>query len=193
MSISGLSTTRARHTVRHTNAMAQLDDSELITLTRSGDSRAYAELWVRHSKRAHSVAQRITSSSDPADLVAEAFTRILSAIRGGAGPTESFSGYLHGTIRNLAANWARNSLQKVTLDEEAEVASEQDLAASAEFCLTAAAAFRSLPERWQSALWYTEIEGLSTTELASALGTTPSAAAMVLSRARARLKSVWAD
>jgi DNA-directed RNA polymerase specialized sigma24 family protein len=48
-------------------------DRDLVQRTRTGDTRAFAELWRRHSKAAIHAARRFTSI-DADDLVADAFT-----------------------------------------------------------------------------------------------------------------------
>ncbi|WP_431279168.1 RNA polymerase sigma factor [Leifsonia poae] len=137
-------------------------------------------------------ARRVTGTFEAADLVAEAFTRILSAIRGSGGPTGSFSGYLYSTIRNVSAKWARHVPVNVEPEQIADIAADIDIEQSTEDRLSVAAPFRSLPARWQEALWYTEVEGLKPAELAPLLGITASAAAMLASRARKGLREAWA-
>ncbi|MFO5399099.1 sigma-70 family RNA polymerase sigma factor, partial [Salmonella enterica subsp. enterica serovar Typhimurium] len=81
--------------------------ADLVLRTRSGDAGAFGELWRRHYRSGLSVAQSITSSIDPDDLVQEAYTRIFRSIQGGGGPTGSFRAYLFTSIRNTAAGWGR--------------------------------------------------------------------------------------
>ena len=52
-------------------------------------------------------------------------------------------------------------------------------------------AFRSLPERWQTILWYTEVEGMQPAEAAPHLGLTANGAAALAYRAREGLKAAW--
>ena len=39
------------------------------------------------------------------DIVAEAFARVLAAIRAGGGPDRAFRGYLLAAVRNVANDW----------------------------------------------------------------------------------------
>ncbi|MCW5950718.1 MAG: sigma-70 family RNA polymerase sigma factor [Propionibacteriaceae bacterium] len=43
---------------------------------------------------------------DPDDVVAEAFTRIWSALCAGGGPEQAFGPYLRATVRNVAITLA---------------------------------------------------------------------------------------
>ncbi len=65
-------------------------DHDLVIRTRTGDAEAFGELFRRHYRSAITVAQSITSSIDPDDLVQEAYTRVFRSSRRGGGPTGSF-------------------------------------------------------------------------------------------------------
>lgn len=54
-----------------------------------------------------------------------------------------------------------------------------------------AEAFRSLPERWQHALWLSEVEQLPPRAIAEALAIRPNSAAALTYRARAALRKAW--
>ena len=84
-------------------------DAELIDRARSGDTRAFGELWRRHYRSAARVARQFTSSIDADDLVSEAYARIYQRVLAGGGPTGAFRPYLYTTIRNLASSWGAAS------------------------------------------------------------------------------------
>src|SRR6187402_3733784 len=84
-------------------------DAALVEKTRTGDQRAFAELWHRHYRSGARVARQFTSSIDADDLVSEAFTRIYKRVLAGGGPTGAFRPYLYTTIRNLASTWGASS------------------------------------------------------------------------------------
>lgn len=172
----------------------ELPDEELIRLTRDGDDRAFGEIWRRHAAVGVSIARRITSRIDAADLVSEAFARMLQAVRNGAGPRTAVRSYLATTIRSVAASWGRSLRPTIDLEEAPEIGftdvrfeaiDESDRRAAA------LAAFASLPERWQRALWYSEVEGRSNAEIGELLQIKATAAAMLASRARAGLRKAW--
>jgi len=168
-------------------------DETLIANARSGDQNAFAELWRRHYRSGARVARQFTSSIDADDLVSEAYTRIYQRVLAGGGPSGAFRPYLYTTIRNLASSWgaASRDIQvddiadfedPTTLDDPAAIALDRTLTARA---------FRSLPERWQSVLWYTEVEGMDPHEVAPLLGMSANGVAALSYRAREGLRKAW--
>jgi hypothetical protein len=69
-----------------------------------------------------------------------------------------------------------------TLEDPAAIALDRTLTARA---------FRSLPERWQSVLWYTEVEGMDPHEVAPILGMSANGVAALSYRAREGLRKAW--
>jgi RNA polymerase sigma factor (sigma-70 family) len=182
------STTTRR--IRHTEST----DTGLLRLVREGDDRAYGELWRRHAGVGAAIARRVTTRIDSADVVAESFARMLQAIRNGAGPRTAVRSYLATTIRAVCATWGRAQHETVGLDCAPElgfVDERLDRIDDVDSLDMAVAAFKTLPERWQTALWYSEVEGLSNAEIAKILNIKASAAAMLTSRARAGLRRSW--
>ncbi|PPH50347.1 sigma-70 family RNA polymerase sigma factor, partial [Rathayibacter sp. AY1E2] len=171
-------------------------DEELVALVREGRTDAVSELWRRHSSAGRTVARAWASSSDPDDLVSEAFLRVLRAIERGGGPEGAFRPYFFTAVRNVAGSWARRDRHERPFDEadralpsagpdpeaHALAALERDLGARA---------FRALPPRWQEVLWYTEVEGLSPAAAAPLMGLRPNAVAALGVRAREGLRSAW--
>ena len=81
--------------------LSALSDAELITSSRAGSDAAFAVLYNRHAAAARSAARSLGASrADVDDLVSEAFTRVLSALRRGAGPEVAFRPYLMTCVRN---------------------------------------------------------------------------------------------
>ncbi|RZI88515.1 MAG: sigma-70 family RNA polymerase sigma factor, partial [Microbacterium sp.] len=192
---------RARSLYARTTTMKSTDDAhpdtpsdhDLVVRTRTGDADAFGELVRRHYRSGISVAQSITSSIDPDDLVQEAYTRVFRSIQRGGGPTGSFRAYLFASVRNAAASWGRAPRETPIeeLDAVAEPApSLHDSDDALDRGLTHQA-FRSLPSRWQEVLWYTEIEQMKPSEIAPLLGMKPSAVAQLAFRAREGLRAAW--
>lgn len=173
---------------------AEASDDELVERARNHDERAYGELWLRHSAAAHAVA-RAYSSLDPDDVVAEAFARILSAIRRGGGPSMGFRPYLLTSVRNVAHKWGAQQQQVYATDlEDAadETAPDAEWSTIAGFDSSAvASAFATLPTRWQEALWYSEVDGLKPRQFAPLLGLAPNAASALVVRARRGFRDAW--
>jgi RNA polymerase sigma factor (sigma-70 family) len=171
--------------------VSEVSDEELAERTRTGDTDAYRELWQRHSRAGHTAARSFSRLADPDDLVSEAFLQILRALQRGGGPREAFRPYLYRTIRNLALN-RRQTDAPVSLDVVAELPAESgDPETTVMENTITVRAFRTLPERWQTVLWYTEVEGLEPAESAPFLGLTPNGAAALAYRAREGLKKAW--
>lgn len=170
-----------------------LGDIELVELTRKGQSDAFAVLWKRHAAPGRAVAQGCSSGIDPDDIVAESFTKIFNSIQEGKGPTSAFRAYLFTTIRNTAASWGRSSREASSdvLDELADPTTLEDASLAALDLGLTASAFRSLPTRWQEALWYSEVESMSAQQIAPLLGMKPNAVSALTFRAREGLRQAW--
>ncbi|MFB7892186.1 sigma-70 family RNA polymerase sigma factor [Microbacterium sp. NPDC056044] len=172
--------------------LSERSDEDLVVAARGGDDDAYAVLWERHVASARSAARAVSPNVDPDDLVSEAFTSILAAIRSGGGPQDGFRPYLFATIRNVAASWGRRTAE-TPLDDLDERASDS----AAEFAeLVAdrsvlAQAFRELPAQWRTILWYMEVEGMKPREVAPLLGMSPNAVSALAYRAREGFKQAW--
>jgi RNA polymerase sigma factor (sigma-70 family) len=167
-------------------------DTELIESARSGDTSAFAELWRRHYRSAARVARQFTSI-DADDLVSEAYARIFQRVLAGGGPTGAFRPYLYTTIRNLASSWgaASRDVQVDVIEEFEDERIPDDPAAWALDRTLTAKAFRSLPDRWQTVLWYTEVEGMDPHEVAPFMGLTANGVAALSYRAREGLRTAW--
>jgi RNA polymerase sigma factor (sigma-70 family) len=164
-----------------------------VANARSGDQSAFAELWRRHYRSGARVARQFTTSIDADDLVSEAYTRIYQRVLAGGGPTGAFRPYLYTTIRNLAASWgaASRDVQVDDIQDFEDPSTLDDPAAIALDRTLTARAFRSLPERWQSVLWYTEVEGMDPHEVAPILGMSANGVAALSYRAREGLRKAW--
>ncbi|PKI92254.1 RNA polymerase subunit sigma-70 [Actinomycetales bacterium SN12] len=168
-------------------------DVDLVLRTRSGDADAFGELWRRHHASGMVVARSVTSSIDPGDLVQEAYSRIYQAILKGGGPNGSFRAYLFTSIRNTAAAWAAGALDS-TADGIETGPAPWSTGASPDEALDrglTAQAFRSLPSRWQEVLWYSEVEQMKPSEIATLLGMSAGAVSQLDLRAREGLREAW--
>jgi RNA polymerase sigma factor (sigma-70 family) len=170
-------------------------DRELIDRVRAGDLEAYDPLYQRHAHSALLHARHWARTETAAeDLRAEAFTRVLYAIRNGNGPTEAFRPYLLTTMRHVARDWAEGDKRLLLVPDYADVeapdADADPVIAALERSL-AGQAFMALPERWQTVLWHTEIEGEGPAQLAPQLGMEAAAVAALAYRAREGLKQAY--
>jgi len=176
-----------------TMAVRELTDPELIGAARKGDNEAYGELYRRHSPSALAAARALTRSrSDAEDVASEAFARVLRALQSGGGPDVSFRPYLVTAVRNVFYDKVRRNREEPSADLSDEVnVALLDASSSQEDGAFAAAAFATLPERWQLVLWHTEVEGRSVSEVAPLLGLAPNAVAALAYRAREGLRQAY--
>jgi RNA polymerase sigma factor (sigma-70 family) len=171
-------------------------DASLLERVRAGDRDAYGELYLRHEPAATSLARYLTRSNHEADdVVADAFARVLRAIKGGAGPTEAFRPYLLTAVRRTVWRHAEesNHHRLAATEDEAELldlrlAVEPEDRTDEGIILRA---FQELPERWQLVLWHTEIEGQPPAAVAPLLGLSPNATAALAVRAREGLRQAF--
>ncbi|MFF2267374.1 sigma-70 family RNA polymerase sigma factor [Cellulosimicrobium cellulans] len=171
--------------------VASAEDEDLVVRAARGDAQAYGELWRRHSYAGHAAARRITRTFDPEDLVQEAFTRILVAVRGGHGPRGAFRPYLYASIRNIATNWATRAADSVPVEVIEDQGTPDDGLDSSLDRSIMARAFRSLPKSWQTVLWYVDIEEMTASEAAPLMGMSANAVAAMTYRAREGLREAW--
>jgi RNA polymerase sigma factor (sigma-70 family) len=169
-------------------------DAELIAAVREGDTASYGVLYERHlnaAKRAASCLVRTPAERE--DLVADAFTRVLRALRDGGGPNEGFRAYLLVTMRNAAISTSRGASVSLYADVPETYLPHPggDPVVNKWDAMTAAAAFASLPERWRTVLWHTEVEEETPAEIAPLLGMRPNGVAALAYRAREGLRQAY--
>lgn len=171
------------------------DDAELVAAVRCGDLEAYGLLYRRHVGAARTQAKQLVGSRpDAEDLVAEAFAKVLDAIRAGGGPDQAFRAYLLTTVRNTLCDRRRRDRPLEWTDDPGryDVGLPWEDPAVAELEATLAArAFHRLPERWREVIWRTEVEQAPRPEVASLFGLTPNGVAALAYRARERLRQAY--
>jgi RNA polymerase sigma factor (sigma-70 family) len=170
------------------------DEQALLRRLRSGEDEAFSELFELHAAAVRRLARGIASdSSEAEDITAETFFRVLQALRRGAGPRDHVRAYLLTVARRVSWEWhgARRDVP-VTDDELTHWAGAgaDALARTAEYSLIATA-FTSLPERWRSVLWQTEVEGEQPAVVAPHFGLSANATAALARRARQGLRAAY--
>ncbi|MHA7199684.1 SpaH/EbpB family LPXTG-anchored major pilin [Arthrobacter alkaliphilus] len=164
-------------------------------MMRDGDPAAFDVLYRRHVAAARFVARAQTDNpSDAEDVVSEAFASIFQALSEGKGPDQFFRSYLLTAVRRIAHDRNRKArrTQAVGDDEFLDsVAVDEDTVLEAFESSTMAKAFRSLPERWQAALWHVDIEGLKPAAAAPFIGLTPNGVSSLVIRAREGLRQAY--
>jgi len=169
--------------------------------------RSYEDLYVEHAPVARAVALSMVPRDVADDIVAEAFTRVLGAIRAGGGPGVAFRAYLLTAVRNTANDWLRASRRTTAVgDVEQDLddrVPEENLGlarlsrgpeAEAEARVEAqlvAKAFAKLPERWQAVLWQLEVETKAPAAVAPAFGLSANGVSALAVRAREGLRQAY--
>ena len=170
-------------------------------------AQTYEELYVEHAPAARRVALSMVPRDVADDIVAEAFTRVLGAIRAGGGPGLAFRAYLLTAVRNTANDWLRASRRTTVVgdlgedledrvpEENMGVARlsrgpEAETEARAEARLVAQA-FAHLPARWRAVLWQLEVEGKAPAAVAPMFGLSANGVSALAVRAREGLRQAY--
>ncbi|MET7714888.1 sigma-70 family RNA polymerase sigma factor [Streptomyces sp. NPDC005407] len=175
-------------------------DAHLTAFIRNGPpdaaDAALDELYRRHRTSVIAYARTCTRDAHMAeDLASEAFARALRAVRGGAGPEGAWRPYLLTTVRRTAASWAATA-DRIELSPDfgtwlSEAPSGEEQALLREDTDLMQRAFRSLPQRWQTALWHSAVEEEPAKRIAPLLGISPSGVASLTARAREGLREAY--
>jgi RNA polymerase sigma factor (sigma-70 family) len=180
-------------TVPH-QAASGSDEQALLLRLRGGEDAAFGELFEVHSAAVRRLARSMASDqSEAEDITAETFFRVLQAIRRGAGPREYVRAYLLTVARRVSWEWHGARRDVPVSDDELTFragAGADTNARSAEHTLITRA-FTSLPERWRTVLWQTEVEGEQPAMVAPSFGLSANATAALARRARQGLRAAY--
>ncbi|MGH3322517.1 MAG: sigma-70 family RNA polymerase sigma factor, partial [Streptosporangiaceae bacterium] len=173
----------------------ELADADLIAAARAGDTEAYGVLYARHSHAARALARQLgRDDAESDDLVAETFARVLDVLSRGGGPEVGFRAYALTAMRRIKYDRARGEARQVVLDDLDPYAPGvpfDDRTLEGLERSMVARAFASLPERWQTVLWHTAIEGERPAEVAPLLGISAGSVAALAYRAREGLRQAY--
>jgi RNA polymerase sigma factor (sigma-70 family) len=175
-------------------ALRAESDIELLRLVRAGHDAAFGELFSRHAASVRRFAMRCTSDvADAEDMAAEAFFRVLQAVRRGSGPDDNVRAYLLTVVRRLAAEWSVRRRDVPVADEELSRQVDAGYAApvSGADLQLIVRAFSSLPQRWRTVLWQVEVEGERPAVVARRFGLSANATAALARRARQGLQAAY--
>lgn len=174
-------------------------DPELIAGVRAGDTTAFGLLYERHVEAARKVATQYTNTAaDVDDVVSESFSRVLRALQRGDGPDLAFRAYLFTIVRRAGMDMVNKGIRTKPREDMGEYEATLGYEASSDEPALegfehgmVAGAFKSLPERWQAVLWYTEVEKKSPKEIAPLLGLSANGVAALAYRAREALRQAY--
>ncbi|MEU9992718.1 sigma factor [Streptomyces sp. NPDC048045] len=175
-------------------------DADLTRLLSTPASDAAVdELHRRHRPAVLSYAYACCRTVHSAeDLASEAFAGALRAVRSGSGPQHAWRPHLLTRVRRSAAAWAdsgrRTDLSPAFVRWLADLPGSPDTTSCEARMLLlednslVLRAFRTLPERWQTVLWHTEVEGDAARPLGHLLGLSEGGVLPLASRAREGLR-----
>jgi RNA polymerase sigma factor (sigma-70 family) len=172
-------------------------DWALISGVRAGDPIAMGVLYERHRDHGLRFARALLAGAqDAEDVLHEAFTRAVGAIRNGYGPTSTFGPYLSTCIRSAAnALWKKQAREKPALLADLDPGPSEDPALETALSVfeheDIVVAMRSLPQRWRTVLWHAEVMGEPPRNIAPILRIEPNAVSALLIRARAGLRAAY--
>ncbi|MGI5205344.1 sigma-70 family RNA polymerase sigma factor [Spirillospora sp. CA-108201] len=169
-------------------------DAALISRTREGDDAAYGTLYERHLPAARGLANHLAGRDAAEDAVQDAFAKVLAVLKRGGGPDSGFRPYLLTAVRRTVYDRQRadrrvhhtGDIQAYDVAEPYDDPAVEELERS-----MVARAFLSLPERWRTVLWHTEIEDGKPADVAPILGLTANGAAALAYRAREGLRQAY--
>lgn len=166
------------------------EDMSAVHRMRAGDMDAAADLVARHRPGAVRLARRLVPACDAEDVVGEALTSVLTAIRGGGGPTRSFRAYLHQAVRGSAAAHHRRVSRCTPSDHLADTAGDATVtpATPTETEDAVVSAYRGLAPRHREILRLVLVEELSTAQVARRLGIERRTVSSAYGRARQTLR-----
>ena len=177
--------------------MHQLPDEALLRLARQFDQTALAELFDRYNHGLYYYALRLLG--DPAlaeDCAAEIFSRLLRALRDGAGPTDNLKAYLYRSAHNWITDHYRRT-PPLPLDPDGDLAEpDSDPGKQAELNITQArvrAAIRLLTPEQRQVIALRFIEGWELDEIAASLHKPVGAVKALQHRAVAALQKMLVE
>jgi RNA polymerase sigma factor (sigma-70 family) len=168
-------------------------DRALLARLRDGEDAAFGELFSRHVDAVRRLARGLAADrAEAEDLVAEAFFRVLQAIRRGSGPVDNVRGYLLIVVRRVSWEWSLRRKDVLVSDEELTNRPDgHDAVGQSTERNLIVRAFSTLPERWRNVLWKVEVEGERPAVVATNFGLSPNATAALARRARQGLRAAY--
>lgn len=166
------------------------EGGRVIELRPGNDDAWFADLFSDYAMLINRYIYRRTSSQDVEDLTAETFATAWR--KRGEIPREFALQWLYRTAGFLVANHNRKN-RPTLLENFPDVASDVDPAAAVIEDVVLRQAFYVLSERDRQVLLLAAWEGLNAEDIARVLEVSPGAAAVALSRARARLAASFAE
>ncbi len=166
---------------------------QLIEAAQSGDTAAFGRLVELHQQRVFRTARAILGNDpDAEDAAQETFLRAFRHL-GSFDPKRDLAAWLYRLTVNACRDMTRRRPRKGTAEIDTEVLTARDpgpfeAAALQEQRDLTRRAIARLPYKERTAITLRDLEGLTTAEVAAALGTTQATVRSQVSAARAKLR-----
>ena len=166
---------------------------QLIEAAQSGDTAAFGRLVELHQQRVFRTARAILGNDpDAEDAAQETFLRAFRHLAS-FDPRRDFAAWLYRLTVNACRDTTRRRPREGTAEIDAEVLAARDpgpfeTAALQERRDLTRRAIARLPYKERAAITLRDLEGLTTAEVAAALGTTQATVRSQVSAARAKLR-----
>ena len=164
-----------------------LTDAEMMLRVKAGDDSAFDYLVQKYRRAMINFMYRMAHNSAAAeDLAQEVFLRVYKHLRR-FDERRDFAPWLYRIAVNVCRDIARKRGREATLDESARAVQSAD-SAQAEQRRMLMRALQELPAKERAALVLRDLEGLTTAEVATILGSSESTVRSQISTARVKIR-----
>jgi len=172
-----------------TGMEAPEDRSRTLASAQAGDLAAFERLMRQHERMVLATAWRLLGNREDAkDAAQEVFLRLYRNLKK-VEAAENFAGWLYRVTVNVCHDQQRRRPITVELtDLPAASAGPHQEMAEAERRRVLELSLRMLPEKERAALVLRDLEGLSTSQVARALGSSEATVRSQISKARVKVK-----
>ena len=176
------------------SALRHAGDDRLVSLTRAGSERAFAEIMRRYQRALYLFCLQYLGAGRAEDAVQQTFMQAFVALRDGARREIALRPWLYRIARNCSIDLLRKQgSDHDELDPEFDGMSHADgQLEQKEELARVVRAILALPEGQRRALTLRELEGRSYGEISAELGHTDSGVRQLIFRARTTLRNMGA-
>jgi RNA polymerase sigma-70 factor (ECF subfamily) len=167
----------------------------LLSRAKAGDAEAFEEIMIQHERQVLMTALRLLGHlEDAQDAAQEVFLRLYKYLHR-FDETRELSTWLYRMTVNVCRDMARKrpktavlSLEEIVVQEIPDPVDSDEMINLTAQRRIVAEGLKTLPEKERAALVLRDIEGLSTKEVARALGSSEMTVRSQVSRARVKVK-----
>jgi RNA polymerase sigma-70 factor (ECF subfamily) len=161
--------------------------TRLLSEAKRGDVSAFEQIMLRHERQVLRTALHLLGRMEDAqDAAQEVFLRVYKHLRR-FDERRDFAPWLYRIAVNVCRDIARKRGREATLDESARAVQSAD-SAQAEQRRMLMRALQELPAKERAALVLRDLEGLTTAEVATILGSSESTVRSQISTARVKIR-----